>query len=57
MYNVISAERHRTSDVGQDKTKSQKRKRGSSKDDGIVCDNVAEHTGETKGVQQCNYFF
>ena len=41
----------------RDEMKSQKHRRGSSKDDGIVRDNVAESRGETSGVQQCNSFF
>ena len=57
MYNLISAECRRSSDVVEDKTKSRKRKRESGKDDGIVDDNVAESRGETSDVQQCNYFF
>ena len=57
MYNNISAEFRSTSDVAEDDIKSGKRRRGSSKDGGVVCDNVAESRGETSGVQQCNFFF
>ena len=50
MYNNISAECRSTSDVAEDETQSRKRRRGSSKDGGVVCDNVPESRGETSGV-------
>ena len=53
MYNYISAESRRTSDVVEDKKKSRKHKQGSSKDVGVVHDNVAESRSESSGRQQC----
>ena len=50
MYNNISAECRSTSDVAEDETQSRKHRRGSSKDGGVVCDNVPESRGETSGV-------
>ena len=55
MYTYISAESHNTCDVVKDKTKPRKHRQGSSKDVGIVRDNVAGSRSESSGVQQCNY--